>query len=213
MTALQPMLICDMGSTSGKWTAIIGSATDQFFTDGFNPVVHPLQELQRILRLVLQRFDLPFTRVHYYGTGVLSHTKTEVSEMFSMSFPDARIDVQSDLMGAARATCQMEAGIVGILGTGSNSCVFDGQQVVRSIPSLGYPLGDQGGGWQIGAALVRAYYYKQMPEHLSVEFGSLLPGDREAFLEQLHMSARPNTYLASFATFALACPILGGGDI
>ena len=111
-------------------------------------------------------------------------------------------EVHSDLLGAARAVCGDSEGIIAILGTGSNCAWYDGKSLAHRTPSLGYPLGDEGSGWRIGAAMLQGYYYGFMPEQLQNRFKIFVPDERVELLEYLRQSSTPNRYLASFATFA-----------
>ncbi len=138
----------------------------------------------------------------YYGAGIAGPPQAQsVAALLSAYFPSAVIHVHADLLGAARSACGHAPGTVAILGTGSHAAVYDGKEIVRQAQSLGYILGDEGSGCDIGKALIRAYFYGDMPRRLSVDFASRLPGDRGAFLQALSTSPAPNQYLASFTRF------------
>jgi hypothetical protein len=106
-------------------------------------------------------------------------------------------------VGAAIAACGHKPGTVAILGTGSHAAVFDGQKIDRQANSLGYILGDEGGGCDIGKSLLQAYFYHEMPEQVSREMASRLPDGRSGFLNQLKKSPFPNQFLADFARVAV----------
>jgi len=204
MQSKENILIAEIGSTSGSWAYIHkGSAAPQLMsTPGYNPHTHSEYILERILIKIKGEVSVPELIV-FYGAGVVN---SEVADMItgkiSAQFEDARIEVYSDSLAAARASCGTNPGYISVLGTGSNSCFYDGEQITDSIPSLGYPLGDEGSGWQIGLAMLRGYYYRTMPKDLTTEIKDLLPDSRVELLEYVKHSPTPNTYLGSFANFA-----------
>ena len=195
-------LICEIGSTTGSWAHVShGQLREVIRTDGFNPVAHPMKALERAASFVFERFG-PVDGIIYYGTGVMGGYRQGVLGTLQHVFGDTRIELHSDLLAAARACYGNAPGVVAILGTGSNCKIYDGNHLQEGIPSLGYPLGDEGSGWQIGLALIRAYYYRQMPADLSDHFAPLLPDSREELIAYVRGAPAPNRYLASFATFA-----------
>jgi hypothetical protein len=204
MPAKENILLAEIGSTSGSWAYISenGTAVQILNTPGYNPHTHSEYILERLLINIKGDIGTP-GQIFYYGAGVV---EAEVSEMIkgkiTTQFEDAHIEVYSDTLAAARASCGSNSGHVCILGTGSNSCIYDGIQITDSIPSLGYPLGDEGSGWQIGLAVIRGYYYRTMPPDLVSAVGELLPDSRADLLEYVKHSPTPNTYLGSFANFA-----------
>jgi hypothetical protein len=137
--------------------------------------------------------------VFYYGTGIISlELKEMVQSRLEEIFPNAEIHIHSDLLGAVKVTCQDDAGIVSILGTGSNACMFDGNKVVSLTPSLGYMLGDEGSGCDIGKQICRDFYYGNMPHPIMESMVELLPPSRREFLDTLKHHPAVNQYLASF---------------
>ena len=204
MQTKENILIAEIGSTSGSWAFISNNGTDVQIikTQGYNPHTHNEYILERLLIKLKSDIGLP-EHIIYYGTGVVS---TDVSEMImrkiSTQFEGAKVEVHSDALAAARASCGHDPGIVCILGTGSNSCVYDGDRITDSIPSLGYPLGDEGSGWHIGLHIIRGYYYRTMPPDIVKAVEDQLPDSRAELLEYVKHSPTPNTYLGSFANFA-----------
>lgn len=196
------ILIGDVGSTSGKWALRGDRGTTTFATPGYNPVSQGAVAWQALGEALRQRCQAT-DNIVYYGSGVASESLArQIGLQLQHIFPGATIEVHSDLLAAARALCGDTPGIVAILGTGSSVCTYDGTQIVHTIPSLGYPHGDEGGGWRIGLDMVRGFYYGTMPEVLRSAFHGLVPDTRQSFLESVKRSAAPNAYLASFATFA-----------
>lgn len=197
------LLIGDVGSTKSTWW-IGGAEPEEIRLSGYNPIQHADQSGLEVFRALASRVDgRTVRRIEYYGTGVAGPSQAgRIQEMLKGAFPDAGIRVHSDLLGAARAACGYDPGCVAILGTGSHAACYDGTAITRQATSLGYPLGDEGGGNDIGKALIRAYYYGWMPPAIAEAFQPHLPGDRVAFLQALGASGAPNQFLASFVPFA-----------
>ena len=163
-------LIIDAGSTKTDWMLLDGKTVkNRFQTDGFNPNYSDRRDLENILSLVETRFiaspnneimssrrdklaSLPqFQSIHYYGTGCGSEQNCQlITEVFHNRFPEAEIHVTHDLMAACHAVLGHDRGIACILGTGSNSCLYDGKRIVKNVSPLGWVLGDEGSGAVLG---------------------------------------------------------------
>lgn len=142
--------------------------------------------------------------IWYYGAGVVElHAADLVGKMLTEHFQNSDIHISTDLEGAARAACGKEPGTVAILGTGSHAAVFDGFHILRQANALGYMLGDEGSGCDIGKSMVQAYFYNQMPELVRIEMKKFLAGGRVGFLKELYSSPVPNQYLADLAKVAV----------
>lgn len=195
-------LIIDAGSTKTEWILMDGNAVkNRFQTEGFNPNYADIQTLVETCRSV----SLPdgIQSVHYYGTGCGSEqNRQRINKVFQDRFPKAEIHVTHDLMAVCHAVLGHEKGIACILGTGSNSCVYDGENIVEKAVSLGYLLGDEGSGMHIGREVVRAYFYGFMPEDLRRKFAETYPLELSDFVQTLYHNPQPSKYLASFAKFA-----------
>jgi len=198
------LLIGDVGSTKSTWW-VDGVEPEEIRLSGFNPMQHESSVgAEMVGALVARLASRSIDRIEYYGTGVAGAGQAgQIQALLMRALPGADIRVHSDLLGAARATCGYQAGCVAILGTGSHAACYDGTTITRQATSLGYLIGDEGGGSDIGKSLVRAYYYGWMPGDLQVLFKELLPGDRVAFLQALANSPAPNQFLASFVPFAV----------
>ena len=199
------VLIIEAGSSKADWAYLTPSPSDAYSmsTDGFNPYTHTVGHFEEQLSKVISKItpQYPFG-IFYYGAGISEATQNIVSEVFKNKFPLATIEVASDLLGAARSTSQANEGIVCISGTGSNACSYNGHSILQKINTLGYVLGDEGSGNHLGKALLRAYFYGQLPSELEAKFTLSHPKlTRSAFLQQLHKSDHPNAYLASYAKF------------
>lgn len=201
------LLIADSGSTKTDWRfADESGRLHQFHTEGYNPYyvaeTYISASLRENLLPALEQLGEPVRQVFFYGAGCANSEKNALMrETLAGVFGAAEIDVQSDMLGAARALCGRREGIAAILGTGSNSCYYDGAQIVENRPSLGYTLGDEGSGADIGKQLVRAFLYGNLPAALTERFEKRFALDRAAILEKVYRQPFPNRFLASFSKF------------
>ena len=196
-------LIIDAGSTKMGWILMDGHEVKaHFVTKGFNPNYSPMQDLVEICSgASLPNDNIHF--IHYYGTGCGSEQNCQtVKEVFQAQFPDAEIHVTHDLMAACHAALGHEKGIACILGTGSNSCLYDGESIIEKAISLGYLVGDEGSGMHIGREVVRAYFYGFMPEDLRQKFEETYHLELKDFIDKVYHQPLPSRYLATFAKFA-----------
>ena len=195
-------LIIDAGSTKMEWILMEGNEVkSRFTTEGFNPNYSDRQCLVETCHGV----SLPneIHSIHYYGTGCGNPQNCQmIKEVFQNRFPDAEIHVTHDLMAACHALLGHEKGIACILGTGSNACVYDGENIVERAVSLGYLVGDEGSGMHVGKEVVRAYFYGFMPGELRQKFEAEYHLDLKDFVQWLYHDDQPSRYLASFAKFA-----------
>jgi N-acetylglucosamine kinase-like BadF-type ATPase len=200
------ILIADSGSTKTEWcVADRGKRIRQFFTAGINPYFQTAEEIRREMEesLVPAVKDLPVEAICFYGAGCASpEKKQQIGDVLSSLFT-ASIEVYSDLTGAARALCQHQPGIACILGTGSNSCFYDGHTVVKNVPPLGYILGDEGSGAVLGRLLAGDCLKNQLPKHLIDKFMSQYRLTAADLLERVYRQAFPNRYLATLSHFLL----------
>ncbi len=199
-------LIADSGSTNTIWYYFDGSDTKTFTTKGYNPFYCSSNEihtnLSEDLLPLLKNTDIK--QVFFYGAGCSNNkNKAIVSEALSKAFQQASIDIGSDLLAAARATAQHNHGVCCILGTGSNSCYYDGKKIIDNVPPLGYILGDEGGGVGLGRLLLQAYYYRELPEDLSTTMNEFADMDRGQLLQQVFNGEMPSRFIASFSIFAV----------
>ena len=199
------ILIADAGSTKADWVFVAKDAEDTFaHTRGFNPVVHPSDLLHgEVLKLSQDLMpNLRPREVHYYGAGCWDYRRKKViSDALTNAWPGAKAVVMHDLLGAARATCGTEPGIACILGTGSNTCLYDGTDVTDNVTNLGFMLGDEGSGSHLGKAFLRAYFYRELDDDLNRAFEDYTTADRNTVLDKVYESDMPNTYLAGFTRF------------
>ena len=198
-------LIIDSGSTKMGWILLEGQkVTHHFVTQGFNPNYSEIQCLENLINNTVEPPAFAsIQEIHYYGTGCGSEQNCQlIKAAFQRHFPNVRITVTHDLMAACHALFGHEKGIACILGTGSNSCVYDGRRIVERAVSLGYLVGDEGSGMHIGREVVRAYFYGFMPKALSQQFADTFQLELKDFIQRLYHTEQPSKYLASFAKFA-----------
>ena len=198
-------LIIDAGSTKMEWALVEGNeAKARFTTEGFNPNYSAPNRLAEMLDHQLPAIvPTDLQSVYYYGTGCGAEKNCDmVADAFRQRFAEADIHVTHDMMAAAHAALGKERGIACILGTGANSCVYDGEKIVERAVSLGYMVGDEGSGGHIGREIVKSYFYGFMPEELRRQFSEKYQLSVDDFVTQLYHLTQPNRYLASFAPFA-----------
>jgi len=198
------ILIADSGSTKTDWRKIDqqGKIT-QAKTEGINPYFQSEKEISQIInKELLPQIDLIPKQIFFYGAGCKQEEKKEkVKNVLKEHFHLAEIAIENDLLGAARALCGDQEGIACILGTGSNSCHYDGQQIQKNIPPLGYILGDEGSGTSLGKIFLKNYLRGQLPEQLKERFEKRFPIGSMDFLDKVYQQPFPNRFLAGFAIF------------
>jgi glucosamine kinase len=198
------IIIADSGSSKIDWRLLAQDGTiQQASSPGFNPYYQPLDHLKTSIReSLIPVVQGNVTKVFFYGTGVSSSRNQDlVRSAFLEFFPGATVSIEWDLLGAARALCGREKGIACILGTGSNSCLYDGNTITEQVANLGWILADEGSGTNLGKTLLVDYFRKKMPEQLSKQFQQRFPFTREEFLEKIYQQEKPSTFLATFSKF------------
>ena len=200
------ILIAESGSTKTDWRMIAESGEiSQAKTIGFNPYYQDSDAIfQEIQATLLPQIIGNITEIHYYGTGITNDEKANVViTALQKVFPQAtNIQAYSDVVAAARALCEHAEGIACILGTGSNSCFYDGEKIAFQIPPLGFWLGDEGSGGYLGKQLVLSYLHKEMPEELREKFEKRFgKKDRLEILDNAYNQPFPNRYFAGFSKF------------
>ena len=200
------ILIADGGSTKTTWCLVDAHASRSLFhTEGYNPEFIDTPGIIASLRHNLPATLDPgaITEVYYYGASVVSARQVAtVADAMQTVFDQAQVFVGHDLLAAARALLGRQAGFAAILGTGTNSCVYDGANITHNVDSLGYFLGDEGSGAFLGKALLRDYLRGDMPANLAAEFRATYGLERDEILERLYNQSFPNRFIASFAKFA-----------
>ncbi len=198
------ILVGDIGSTKSSWY-LSGPENRYISLSGYNPLVQSISRGEEMIEGLFKEINpVRPDVIWYYGAGVIELQAADlVRNLISASFPSSSIHISTDLEGAARAACGREPGTVAILGTGSHAAVFDGYHILRQANALGYMLGDEGGGSDIGRSMVQAYFYNEMPELIRIEMKKVITGSRAEFLKELYTSPSPNQFLADFARVAV----------
>lgn len=198
------ILIADSGGSKTDWRLLHNDGTiGQASAPGFNPYYQPIDDLKRsVQNVLLPQIKDEVNKIFFYGAGVSSEkNQLSVKDAFLHFFPNAQIEIGWDLLAAARALCGHEPGIACIMGTGSNSCLYDGQNITGNVANLGWILADEGSGANIGKKFLVDYLRDKMPPTLASAFRERFPLSREEFLERIYQQERPSAFLASFARF------------
>ena len=202
------IVIADAGSTTTDWLLLTTNGTShQVSSKGLNPAIQPASTINDTIkaRFSEKAVNQQIRKVYYFGAGCWNEaTCLIVEQVLASVFPNAMIAVHSDVVGAIKATCGHQAGITCILGTGSNSCLYDGQQVVDAIPSMGYIVGDEGSGSAMGKQLLQHYFYRELPNDLHQLFWEAYQLEKQTVIEKVYRQKGGNHYLASFTIFLSA---------
>lgn len=207
-------LIVDSGSTKTSWCFAFLPDTKSadgartVTTEGLNPAVMSAEEVEekiaKALSHCLQSLSISAAdveNVFFYGAGCIAGRAGVVSESISSILVDAKIYVADDLLGAARALCGHKAGIACILGTGSNSCLYDGKNIVAHTPALGYVLGDEGSGAVLGRKFLNAVLKQTLHENIRKRFLQESGLDMAEVINRVYRSPAPNRFLASMSKY------------
>lgn len=200
------ILIADSGSTKTDWCVIErGRSLLRFQTRGMNPFFQTEEEMGKEIEsgLLPALKDLTPSAVYFYGAGCAFPEKNEMIRRAINRYLPVSVEVGSDLLAAARALCGREPGIACILGTGSNSCQYDGKKIVKKVPPLGFMLGDEGAGSVLGRLLVSDVLKNQLPPALCQAFFEEYRLTQDVVLEKVYRQPFPNRFLASLSPFLL----------
>lgn len=197
-------LIADSGATKAEWCLLQNGKKKTLFTQGISPYFLNTDQITGLLLKELQPKlkSITVDEIYYYGTGCANPVNVKsVKKAISNVFKKTKIEVTHDLMGAARALCGKKKGIACILGTGSNSCYYDGKKIVKNSPGLGYVLGDEGSGAYLGKKVIQYYLYGTFDDELRGRFDLTYTTNKAEILENVYKKPLPNRYLAGFAKF------------
>lgn len=199
-------LIADCGSSKIQWNLLDAThVVSEFFTPGMNALLTPAEEMERRFVIeLLPHIEAPdcVDEVFFYGAGCVSEQVcAEVAGALRAVFPEASISVDTDLLAAARSLYGNRPGIACILGTGSNSCLYDGARIVANVSPLGYILGDEGSGAVLGKLLVGDVLKNQLPADLCAAFLEKYELDRVSIINKVYREPGANKFLASVSPF------------
>ena len=197
------ILIADSGSTSTNWVLVEhGKSVQSLFTPGINPFYQTPEEIAgEIATLTLNVKPSSVKAIYFYGAGCVADKIEMVKQAIAQSFTQSQIYVESDLVAAARGLLQHEAGIACILGTGSNSCFYDGKDIVSNVSPLGFILGDEGSGAVLGKKFIADCLKNQLPEDLKNKFLTTFGLTANDIINHVYRKPFPNRYLAQFTPF------------
>ena len=208
-------LIADSGSTKTDWCLVDETGiVKRMTTQGINPIHQTKEEIREILKSSPDPSQggetcppspithHPSPQIFFYGSGVTPLQREPMCQLLCEAFPEAsEVTAESDLLGAARALCQHQEGVACILGTGANSCLYDGQQIVKNTPALGYILGDEGSGAVLGIRFLNALYKGALPDSLRREFETQMGLSMSDVINRVYRQPLANRWLASLSTF------------
>ena len=197
-------IIADSGATKCQWTLILGKEKKSITTIGISPYFLSEEQMVDTIVTGFQKKVDPqiIDAIYFYGTG-LSNPKNvaAIKKALKKVFKNATLDIQTDLVAVARATCQTKKGVACILGTGSNTGYYNGKVIAKNSPGLGYVLGDEGSGAYLGKKVLQYYLYKTFDEELMLSFESKYKLSKDQILDAVYKQPLPNRYMASFSTF------------
>jgi len=197
-------LIADSGATKCEWALLQNNRKKTILTPGISPYFVTADQVVEILNkeLLGKLKGVEIEQVHFYGTGLANQDNADmIKAVLKKVFRGAKASVNTDLLAAARALCGPAKGIACILGTGSNSCFFNGKKITKNSPGIGYILGDEGSGAYLGKKVIQYYLYNTFDEDLRARFDARFETNSVEILENVYRKPLANRYLASFAIF------------
>lgn len=199
---MSSLLLAESGSTKTDWCLLKKGGEPVFFkTTGINPHLQSGEVITGVLQDELEwdKKEHQADSIIFYGAGAGKQEKqNQLSDVLKKFFGINKVEVHGDIMAAARAMCGDEKGIVCILGTGSNSCYYDGKKIQEQNASLGFIAGDEGSGNYLGKRILQYYAYHTFDEELRMAFEQHFGNDINAIVSKLYAAPFPNRYLASF---------------
>ena len=201
-------LIIDSGSTKTHWVFVDERGkTDDFKTPGFNPYYASSDEIKKSIAAGLPKNirSNAVDNIYFYGTGCSTPNNClKVKNILQVFFPKALIETHHDLYGAAVALQKDREGIAAILGTGSNSCLWNGHEIVENVPSVGWIIGDEGSATYLGKIMLKAFLSGDMPEAITHTFYDFIGLDFEGALHKIYSEPHPNQWISGLSPFASA---------
>jgi len=205
------IIIAESGATKTDWCSITDKGKcNSLKTAGMNVATEAPEFIEATLKGALPELNPDnekVSQIHFYAAGLITNgvgvpdSAKNLDKEFRSFFPEAEIEYASDLLDAARSVCGHKPGIAAIMGTGSNSCLYDGEKIVKNVHSSGYILGDQGGAACLGKMFMADFLKGLVPEPLASEFASKFEVDYLTVVNNVYKCATPSKYLGSFAPF------------
>lgn len=204
-------IIIDSGSTKTDWLAVsLNGEKKMVKTEGVNPILQDAEDIRIIFDKALTTIGKKeqVEGIYYYGAGIRDEYREKIVLLLLQSAnnillvsKDITICIESDLLGSARALLGNKEGIACILGTGSNSCIYDGTKIIDNIPPLGYILGDEGSGAVLGKSFIEAMYKRQLPNEIKNDFEQEFNTNISDIINRTYRQPMPNRFLASISPF------------
>ncbi|MES2005389.1 MAG: N-acetylglucosamine kinase [Bacteroidota bacterium] len=198
------ILIADSGATKCDWRLVIDGKSKAIVTQGISPYFLSAEQITALLtkELLPKLKKQTISHIHFYGTGLANIDNAAiVKKVLKGLFPKTKLEVQTDILAAARALCGRQKGLACNLGTGTICCYYDGKKVVKTSPGLGYILGDEGSGTYLGKKVIQYYLYKTFDEELMARFEKRFQTNQREILDRVYKQPLANRYLASYAIF------------
>jgi glucosamine kinase len=202
------ILIAESGATKTDWTICEnGQIYKSVQTHGISPNYMKEADIISAVASDWQDYSIDLvtykvSKIYFYGTGCGNPTADKVIlDALNQVFKNIPIEINNDILASARSLCQREAGLVCILGTGSNSCYYDGENIVENRPAPGYVLGDYGSGAHIGITFLKALLEGDLSDEVLAHYHSEIRHDYETIITNVYRQSAPSKYLASFAAF------------
>lgn len=203
-------LIVESGATKGEWRVVSPSGEEscRFVSEGTNVSTMTMHAVKRIIAETSEKIaalGYNVEKIWFYTAGIPTHEiKEALTAVFKEKFPSADIEIEDDLTAAARAACGHKRGITAIIGTGSNSCLWDGEKIVKKIRTGGFILGDEGSASALGKAFIADFIKDLVPENIAADFKERFDSSYESIVENVYRSqASPSGYLGSFTPFLM----------
>lgn len=199
------IIVADSGSTKCSWRLVKGDEVRSFSSIGINPVFRTEQECFEIIDGCFPEEERSgIESIFFYGAGCSSpERKNKIQQALAKIFHQAEIAVEHDILASCRALCGNEPGMAAILGTGTNTCIYDGKVILENIPAMGYILGDEGSGSYLGRRLLTDYFRGLIPESVKSQLDKKFDLNKDLVIQKVYSEAAPNRYLASFAEFII----------
>lgn len=196
------ILIADSGSTKTDWTLISDSASSTLRTQGINPLFLSKEDIKKILKhKVFEKLTQQPDTIYFYGAGCIGESQQQLTQIFQSIWKDAKIHLFSDLYAAIHALCPQESGLIAILGTGMNSCFWNGKEIEYQIPPLGYILGDEGSGAYIGKLFIKRLLRNELPKPITQDFFSSYQTNYEQLITTIYTTSTASQKLSSYCEF------------
>lgn len=203
-------IIIDSGATKGDWRVISPSGKEvaRILTKGTNVSTMKMETIYRIISDatgLIRDLRHKIENIYFYTAGVITpEIAASLTSAFQKIFPSAKVEIANDLIAAARAACGRDCGIVAILGTGSNSCLWDGENITQTVRSGGFILGDEGSAATLGKTFIADLIKGLVPEYIAEDFGKEYDSSYETIVENVYRSkTSPSSYLGGLAPFIM----------